>query len=61
MIFPMLFKWEIEALWGGGVQIGRIGPSHHMEYFLLFFGTFYMVTLMKKSIWEIRNALLYTH
>ena len=44
----------------GGVQIGRIGPSHHMEYFLLFFfEIFYMVTLMKKSIWEIRNALMY--
>ena len=43
----------------GGIQIGRIGPSHHMEYFLLFFFlTFYMVTLMKKSIWEIRNALV---
>ena len=35
--FPMLFKWEIEALWGGGVQISRIGPFQHMEYFLLFF------------------------
>ena len=52
----MLFKWEIETLWG--VQIGRIGPAHHMEYFLLFFWKFfYMVTLMKKLIWEIRNAL----
>ena len=27
----MLYKWGIEALWG--VQISRIGPSHHVEYF----------------------------
>ena len=34
----MLFKWEIEALWGA--QVGQIGPSHHVEYFLLFFLNF---------------------
>ena len=52
---PCYLNGKLRPFWG--VQIDRNGPSHHMEYFLLFFlETFYMVTLMKKSIWEIRNA-----
>ena len=54
----MLFKWEIEALWGGG---GSNRSNWTLSpcgiFFIIFFETFYMVTLMKESIWEIRNAL----
>ena len=34
----MLFKWEIQSsvAWAP-IQTSRIGSSHHMEYFLLFF------------------------
>ena len=52
----MLFKWEIEALWGGSNR-SNWTLSPYGIFFIIFFETFYIVTLMKKSIWEIRNAL----
>ena len=55
------FSPEIEALWGGGCSNRSnwtLSPCR--IFFIIFFETFYMVTLMKKSIWEIRDALV-TH
>ena len=52
----MLFKWEIEALWGDSNR-SNWTLSPYGIFFIIFFETFYMVTLMKNSIWEIRNAL----
>ena len=57
----MLFKWEIEALWGGGSNRSNWTLSPCGIFFIIFLKTFYMVTLMKKSIWEIRNALIYMY
>ena len=55
--FPMLFKWEIEALWGSSKR-SNWTLSPYGIFFIIFFETFYMVTLITKSIWEIRNALI---
>ena len=55
--FPMLFKWEMDALWGDSNRLNWI-LSPYGIFFIIFLETFYMVTLMKKSIWEIRNALI---
>ena len=61
-IFPMLFKWEIEALWGGG---GSNRSNWTLSpcgiFFIIFFETFYMVSLINKSIWKIRHALMYMY
>ena len=55
----MLFKWKIEALWGDSNR-SNWTLSPYGIFFVKFFETFYMVTLMKKSIWEVRNALMYS-
>ena len=44
---------------GGGSNLLNWTLSPYGIFFIIFFETFYMVTLMKKSIWEIRNALMY--
>ena len=42
------------------IQTDQIRPSHHMDSFLFFFlETIYVGKLIKKSIWEITNALLH--
>ena len=51
----MLFKWEIEALWEGGSNRSNWILLPYGIFFIIFFETFYMVTLMKNSIWEIRT------
>ena len=53
----MLFKWEIES---SGTDPNRSNwiLSQYGIFFIIFFETIYVVTLMKKSIWEITNALV---
>ena len=34
----MLFKWEIEALWGGGVKSVELDPLTIWNIFYYFFG-----------------------
>ena len=56
----MLFKWEIDALWGGGSNRSNWTLSPYGIFFIIFLETFYVVvTLMKKSIREITNVLVY--
>ena len=56
---PCYFNGELRPLGGGRLNRSNWTLSPWGLCFIIFFKTFYMVTLMKKSIWEIRNTLIY--
>ena len=53
----MLFKWEIESS-GADSKRSNWTLSPYGIFFIIFLETIYVVILMKKSIWEITNALM---
>ena len=58
--FPMLFKWEIETLGADSNRTNWILSPYEI-FLIIFLENIYVVTLTKKTIWKITNALIVTY